>query len=185
MNIDFDWINRIGIILNFLAGFMLAPDIIGKENINFFEDKLEIKINYLIIKTQVSLRGYKDWINKNKYQIRKRINIFFSTILVIFLVGALALLMPIISKFDIDKPTIKPFQGYIYNSIFLLAISYLINNPEKIENLIVCLLRQLLSKMQKVKQYFNEKDTILKLLSFWGIIFFIIGNLLQLFATFK
>jgi hypothetical protein len=31
------WLNRIGIVLNFLAGFMLAPELIGIERIRRFE----------------------------------------------------------------------------------------------------------------------------------------------------
>jgi hypothetical protein len=39
------WVNRIGIILTFLAGFMVAPELISIERINKFEDSLEKRMD--------------------------------------------------------------------------------------------------------------------------------------------
>src|SRR6478672_7188862 len=39
-----DWVNRTGIILNFFAGFMLAPELIGVDRLIRFEKWLETKI---------------------------------------------------------------------------------------------------------------------------------------------
>jgi hypothetical protein len=36
-----EWLNRIGIILNFVAGFLLAPELIGLDRIRRFETRLE------------------------------------------------------------------------------------------------------------------------------------------------
>lgn len=36
-----EWLNRLGIILNFLAGFLLAPELIGLERIRRFEERME------------------------------------------------------------------------------------------------------------------------------------------------
>src|SRR3972149_12004161 len=41
MNFDETWLNRLGIILNFLAGFMLAPELIGIERLKKIELFLE------------------------------------------------------------------------------------------------------------------------------------------------
>lgn len=40
-----DWLNRIGIILNFLAGFMLAPELIGIQRLSQIETKTETYFN--------------------------------------------------------------------------------------------------------------------------------------------
>ena len=42
-----DWLNRVGIILNFLAGFLLAPELIGIERIKKYEKEIKTKINIL------------------------------------------------------------------------------------------------------------------------------------------
>jgi hypothetical protein len=42
---DNTWLNRIGILLNFLAGFLIAPELIGVERIHRFEVILETRIN--------------------------------------------------------------------------------------------------------------------------------------------
>jgi hypothetical protein len=39
-----DWVNRIGIILNFCAGFLLAPELIGIERLQRFEKFLEERV---------------------------------------------------------------------------------------------------------------------------------------------
>jgi hypothetical protein len=39
--IDKDWLNRIGIILNFCAGFMLAPELLGTERLRNAEGYIE------------------------------------------------------------------------------------------------------------------------------------------------
>src|SRR5438105_240637 len=41
------WLNRAGIILNFLAGFMLAPDLIGLARLKKFEAALERVLQFL------------------------------------------------------------------------------------------------------------------------------------------
>lgn len=43
------WLNRIGIILNFLAGFMLAPELLGVERIRKTEDFLEKIVSRTLI----------------------------------------------------------------------------------------------------------------------------------------
>ena len=36
-----DWLNRLGIVFNFLAGFMLAPELLGIQRIHRLEKRLE------------------------------------------------------------------------------------------------------------------------------------------------
>ncbi|MFO5493039.1 MAG: hypothetical protein ACLBM6_10965, partial [Cuspidothrix sp.] len=55
MKLDLDLLNRIGIILNFLAGFMLAPDLIGTKRISSFENYMESRIINLIEKIKLNL----------------------------------------------------------------------------------------------------------------------------------
>jgi hypothetical protein len=58
-----DWLNRTGIILNFLAGFLLAPEIIGIERLQKLETEIETKINNLETRFR-PIRDYKK-ISKN------------------------------------------------------------------------------------------------------------------------
>jgi hypothetical protein len=39
-----DWVNRIGILLNFCAGFLLAPELIGIQRLERFEKSLEERL---------------------------------------------------------------------------------------------------------------------------------------------
>jgi hypothetical protein len=58
--IDQSWTNRIGIIFNFVAGFMLAPELLGKRRLLRFEVMIEaflFKINGLMAKATISLRN--------------------------------------------------------------------------------------------------------------------------------
>lgn len=43
------WLNRIGILLNFIAGFLLAPELIGIERIERLQKRIEILLNNLKI----------------------------------------------------------------------------------------------------------------------------------------
>jgi hypothetical protein len=41
---DQDWVNRVGILLNFLAGFMIAPELIGIDRLKRIEGYIEEKL---------------------------------------------------------------------------------------------------------------------------------------------
>jgi hypothetical protein len=41
-----EWINRLGIVLNFLAGILMAPDLIGKERLLKLQGTIEQTANY-------------------------------------------------------------------------------------------------------------------------------------------
>jgi hypothetical protein len=45
---DLIWINRIGIILNFVAGFLMAPDLIGTAKLRELEFRLERKLDNIL-----------------------------------------------------------------------------------------------------------------------------------------
>ena len=51
-----DWLNRIGIVLNCLAGFMMAPDIVGRPRLNVWEEALEARAEKV---RQFAERRYK------------------------------------------------------------------------------------------------------------------------------
>ncbi|HEX6371028.1 MAG TPA: hypothetical protein VF006_19075 [Longimicrobium sp.] len=41
---DNDWVNRIGVILNFAAGFMVAPELIGLDRLRHLETRIERRL---------------------------------------------------------------------------------------------------------------------------------------------
>jgi hypothetical protein len=54
------WLNRLGIVLNFLAGFMLAPELIGLERIKNAEKFLQV----FSIRSQDHLHSQKSWVDQ-------------------------------------------------------------------------------------------------------------------------
>jgi len=42
-----EWLIRLGIVLNFFAGFMLAPELIGPERLRIIENKIESALSRL------------------------------------------------------------------------------------------------------------------------------------------
>lgn len=59
-NMDPNWLNRIGIILNFLAGFLIAPELIGLDRIRKAEQRLED-----------SMEKVSEWATKRGRQVRR------------------------------------------------------------------------------------------------------------------
>lgn len=75
-----EWLNRAGIILNFLAGFMIAPELIGLERLQNIENNIEHNISELISRAEIQLRNYgdtqkqKDFILSNTPFLRQIMN---------------------------------------------------------------------------------------------------------------
>jgi len=53
------WINRIGIILDFLAAFMIAPELIGEERLRHWEEAIENRLRGTIQSLQRRTNRYK------------------------------------------------------------------------------------------------------------------------------
>lgn len=167
-----DWLNRIGIILNFLAGFMLAPQLIGEERIG----KLEQYLDRLITLRTRKLLDYSDRNNKRYYLIFKRLITKIKYLYLIFSIALLNCLLVIMFLFDVNVDLdilINRFLYFFMSIIFFIFVSYAFL-PTVIYDLI-----------KKIDNLFEKENTIISLLTFCGIIFFIIGNLFQFIASFK
>jgi len=74
MNFDETWLNRLGIILNFLAGFMLAPELIGIERLK----KIELFLKNTKLAHDMGIRG-RELVEK-QFTIEKHIkNLLIAT----------------------------------------------------------------------------------------------------------
>jgi len=56
-----EWINRIGLILDFTAGFLLAPEIIGKRRLEMLEQRIDLALSYLTGSAKEVEEVYQDW----------------------------------------------------------------------------------------------------------------------------
>ncbi|MBH8576838.1 hypothetical protein I8752_28385 [Nostocaceae cyanobacterium CENA369] len=170
MKIDLDWLNRIGIILNFFAGFMLAPDLIGKDKILRFENWLEPKLKIIVSFLKNFI--FFSFASAFELQIYKPLRIF----LIILISLSLIFVFYIVPKVSIIGD--MGIFGTIISILLFIVISMLM--------LIIFtfFLIIILFGMSRLEHQLEKDDTFLSWLTFWGIVFFIIGNLLQFIASF-
>jgi hypothetical protein len=64
-----DWLNRIGIILNFLAGFLMAPELIGIERLKRAEEKIEDMLSKWKNRQDKFIIGARNRLTKTKKEI--------------------------------------------------------------------------------------------------------------------
>jgi len=207
----FDLINRLGIILNFIAGFMLAPELLGIERLKRVEIKLEKVLSFLIkgVRKVLSIFSIEDDGSWRGH--------FIGTVILCLLQYALIILFDLY-KSDELKITL---MLAIYSSILLIRrqeikkkISDLNNNCKiKIEDIQDFVIQPLAASftlitgiailplgiiaillllhifieipLGYVMRKLQDGEQLQSVLIWWGIIFFITGNLAQLFATFK
>ena len=207
-----EWLNRVGIILNFLAGFLLAPELIGIDRIKKAEKKMEstgAKLKKIVHTTLEKLPKRSlvmilfernpffpvlmtfisalliIWIIKfSGFPLG---NIVINTIVLIFSVITISLIvfyfvhttyMSLVRK---DRETQKKLLEAFFLTLFspFVFIAHAFIYPSLIlamrffENIIGFVVRKL-----------EGDKKLLAILVFWGVIFFIIGNVLQLLATF-
>lgn len=198
---DPTWLNRIGIILNFFAGFMIAPELIGQKRLQQWEGRIE----RFAVHTRESIhrlapmRGRHDKSSgKREYSqesIRFMAHVLFLATLVyawiiyhwivtnrpswallgtsfwahlIFAVGWVSALYMIIVLSRIWHP--------IYSLMYPLGLPQFF-----VARLILWLVAGLLGRVARA---LIGNARLQSILVSWGIIFFILGNLLQLLATF-
>lgn len=150
------WINRLGIMLTFLAGFMVAPELIGLERLT----RAERRIEKVLAKVVSSL--------KDEIQPEAVFGLLLS--IVAFFVWQLISDLPVLAYFKIIKPAlyIKILGSFLLGIVFMVCI---------LVPVFYWLLSRMLSRL-------DGNDRLQGLIISWGIAFFIIGNLLQLIATF-
>jgi hypothetical protein len=161
---SFDWLNRIGIILNFLAGFLLAPDLIGIENINKIQKSIisvTNKIKRFIYVNFTGLINIYEIVDKN--QIKSQLTSF--GICVIFF---------LISWQKVSDGTGNIIDFFIFVVALLSGILFIFTFPFTLLTFII----------QSLERNLNKDNALVPLLTFLGIIFFIVGNLFQFIATF-
>ena len=239
-----EWLNRIGIILNFFAGFMLAPELIGLERLIIIESRLETALSRLIstieknskqtekLNARMKLIGLstlpfigktylsnltRDDLIDQVFFYRLRNNSFLYGTIFLFILFAVffhasynnILLLELLSggiglalvlifvrglgdfinaindNFDrlssVEKVLFFGFMTLLTPG-FYLALSFsgilgLQKIPYSIWKYQLTLFSFLLKKL-------IGEQRLRRLLIYWGIVLFILGNLLQLIATF-
>ncbi|MBD2522123.1 hypothetical protein [Nostoc sp. FACHB-133] len=169
MKIDFDWLNRIGIVLNFLAGFMLAPDLIGKDKAQIIENYIDRIATFTTnsLRNRIHQNILNEFSNTNLRPLYYFALSFSWFITIIFFSAVKIGIQP-----DLLSAIFMRFMSlyFLITSVyatFILVPLFLIDIARTIENL-------------------AEKDnTFTSLLTIGGIIFFIVGNLFQFIASFK
>ncbi|MBW4607411.1 MAG: hypothetical protein KME22_09330 [Hassallia sp. WJT32-NPBG1] len=175
MSIDLDWLNRVGIILNFLAGFMLAPDLIGKERLLIIEEKIEGQLQTIIKLVKSNLKSRYGKRHNYGWIMLIFMSTFFVPGLIVIALDHLNLLVKLPGKMLL-----------YYIIIFFLIPNLLIQQfPRTFRLFLMKSLKQLIKIMNNLEYFLKDDNTIISLLTFWGIIFFIVGNLFQLIASFK
>lgn len=165
-----DWLNRIGIILNFIAGFMLAPQLIGESRIEYLEQYFD---KIITLRTKKIL----DYLDTSKGIYITALNadvkyFYLFLFIIIFNLNISVRLLLYGTNIGFDILILR----FIYACLSLMALilfSYILL-PTIIYDLI-----------QKIHNLFEKEKTLISLLTFWGIIFFIVGNLFQFLASFK
>ncbi|GAX46264.1 hypothetical protein NIES4075_72850 [Tolypothrix sp. NIES-4075] len=163
MKIDLDWLNRIGIILNFFAGFLLAPDLIGRQKLLNYEELIEEK-----------LTNYIEYMKKNMKE-----NIFTYPFNLITKIKLL--------KFNIDSH-IDP-SSTITDRILIYTIGSIVSIFIIFNVLFNILMSKFITLLLKIldafENFLKTEETLINILTIIGIIFFIVGNAFQLIASFK
>lgn len=184
------WLNRVGITLDFLAGFMLAPEIIGLDRIqkleNIFEDRLlKIKKNllqpfeYEPLGTSASAakleneREIRGWFTlKNLKRNRDNIVNFYSSKKV-----------PLWRK--IVNSITYPFSGILFLAVavILLPIFLLLIIWELISFVYLVIISWFIKLLNLILAKLEGDEKLKRFITVQGIFFFILGNILQLIAT--
>jgi len=208
------WLNRVGIILNFLAGFLLAPELIGIDRINKAEVSLENYIKRLEARILSTLEkiGFK---TKDKKDEFLAVLIFGSAVIAMFLIiywlsskygilqgiatflGALAFTILALTWFyrkmftENKGKSTKKFTAIIYGGIavfaaFWLGIFFILQGFLKliIQTPVYGILILAKSVLRFISNKLAGNDRLRSMMVTLGILLFIIGNLLQLWATF-
>jgi len=216
MNFDETWLNRLGIILNFLAGFMLAPELIGIERLKKIELFLERVLLHVKSTLDTQLRRGNEkaglihilrpasviitlvliiW----SLQARYYFITFIAVLLIYFFLVSVGFALIQLNEFILEVVKVfatfgfyspRPIRLSRWNVIrryhFLLLTWYpLLAIVPAIANLtiepILLAINMIVSK--SVRRLEGE-ERLRSMIVASGIVFFIVGNFLQLLATF-
>jgi hypothetical protein len=185
-------LNRIGIILNFLAGFLLAPDLLGKERLLAYEDKLgkflsekdeslrdDLEVTFVLGKWYVL--GIAIWHVVDLFWYS---GLFWASTVAGFLLDpAWSFVAMLIALIYFRK--ILKYKLPIRTSLTDLARFILVGLIEGAFLILTYIIPVLIySWLDKLIPWMQTKGRLATMLVPVGIVFFIVGNLLQFVATF-
>jgi hypothetical protein len=153
------WLNRIGIILNFCAGFMVAPELLGVSRLH----RIEVFIKQV-------LRRLRRFTIANR-RISPAVKLMLFGYMTIFIVDGF-----ILFTLRLNANTTLPDYIVKLAPIAMIVASFVIGAI--LATFLVAVLIDYASK----ELAGNER--LRSILVWWGIIFFIVGNLLQFISTF-
>jgi len=215
------WLNRAGIILNFLAGFMLAPELIGLARLQRAEDRIE--------RTLQTMRRVSNQLTPSELTPNRVVTSDFMTVYsgIYFAILGSLLLLTISSGLDylsaflfvvvliraiyqvciiltarivkasgvpdggLHRYALKNSRLALITTVMIILglvllpvtipIMIMLSIVVLVELVILRFVRYLLDRMIGLML---GSDRLRSILIFWGILFFIGGNLLQFVATF-
>ncbi|MBI3244058.1 MAG: hypothetical protein HYZ49_17380 [Chloroflexi bacterium] len=235
---DSSWLNRIGITLNFLAGFMLAPELIGLERLN----RIEIGLETVFRNSQIFLNGIRERIeletpsfanlllrlltaiaiiliviwsifSRNYYIIVTALVLLYCALVLVNLL-LMNLLMRVPAALKASKESHQNILGKIllflqvfgsqrislWRTIRTIHVALLITpfywlplSPQVVSFLVLKLLVApllVIILLLPIKiigfaiSRLEGEEIVRAFVVWWGVTFFIIGNMLQLIATF-
>ena len=179
-------LNRIGIVMNFLAGFLLAPELLGSERLRkleFFCEILLVRITTFSNQTRSGVGDFLDDLSPHAdhhYALSKVLHKAFAVAAILFwLACPMFIVVDKINiseqiKFTIAFSLIAPFMiiGSLIVLIFYLSLFLMI-----FITCIIYIFKSFLNKLQ-------GEERLRSIFVWWGIIIFILGNLFQILATF-
>lgn len=186
-------LNRIGIILNFLAGFLLAPELLGTERLKRIEDFLERLAPriadsgiHIISKTSQFFRDFyfpfkapfSDTLFQDRSRLASLVHMFFVFVAVAVGIAYVVNILTTEPNAPLAKTTFLVFVYGITTIITLLfGIPILVIITVVVVGVIVLLATLLFSTLVGE----SKLRSVIVLL---GIISFIVGSILQFIATF-
>lgn len=205
-----EWINRIGIILNFCAGFMVAPELIGQDRLRKVEENLERFVSLTYTKTKEArsalgkLEDIEIWALSGAFVIILLVLIdetynlgikYIATLLYVILAILSALLFMflvfyiayIALVFVFIKKRRKEIISRIKNNTKGMTFGSPIRRaliPASFKLTSITFLFLINKFLAYLVQTLSTDNSLRLILIYWGIIFFILGNLLQFLSTF-
>lgn len=214
-----EWLNRIGIILSFLAGFMLAPELIGEERIKKFERTLEFisdssyrRMSGLTDRLRAKWR-FKIWVyallasiysysllNNKTWEFYLTLDstgrvVVFVPLIIIF--GSLTILWLLFERdrvkvFFLSLPSniknihwwTRAFLPVLLYPVILFVVPIVLLLLTSTNLMLIIILSPLVYSTKKVKTYLEGENRVRTIIILVGLLFFIVGNLLQFIATF-
>ena len=208
-----EWLNRAGIILNFVAGFLLAPELIGIERLQKLENKIEEKIDSLEKKLRPT-QDYKEGLSQKERFWIKLSAIGFLGAPTLYIVSIVA--FPVLLGFScyyLYGLIFFPKHPFALNLLFLIigliastfiivigSVFFLAKDSKTLRERFISIAKQLhmmgfgfllmeilvpiYSLLVFFVKFFKKQDTLLNIFLWLGIVFFVLGNFLQLIATF-